>query len=1183
MSGIFLRWGIPALVTVVGGTAAAITTSGAAIPTDLATRAAPILENPRFAWAEVQFGLGDAIVFGTATSQDDIDALTGQLADLRGVREVVPQIILAEFVSPFPFAASTSDGQVTLTGGYPDQQAHAALLELAGPGAIDRLQPMSGAPDRAAWQRATAFALETARKLDAGEVALNDLALSVTGRANDTESYEALTRVAQAAPADVEVTPGTITPPLADPFKWTASYDGDRLTLSGATPDDALADRLAFGAAPIPVTSDLELASGAPDGFDDLAEALLQNLLKLERGTAKISGDTSSLEGAPESADVRDAVLASLEAFSTEITLEPARVASFTLDATKTAADGLVFTGFVPDAEGRAALAALPDADVSALELARGAPDGFKPALDLGLEKLAEMSEGTLSIDGDTLSISGRATTSADFISLSEALRPEAQQDVALGTIALSPPLVETYRFRADKSADGTITLSGFAPDDATRARIAAAAGTDAAGLDFADGAPEGFEAEALAGLSALAELDRGTVQYDGAAWSVTGAIDALELPEQVAALEADGWSLKVTQPKLPIIDPYVWRARKAADGTISLTGFLPTEALKDKLAADGGDALNDSTSLGAGAPDGFAAAARAGFAALQRMEDGSLGFAGGAWTLSGSVDTAESRYALEEALIPVIDPADWRIALQVEGAAPVVAPFTWSASRAADGAVTMAGYVPSENLRDRLSGLAGATVSDSTLIGSGEPRGFADAAAAALEALSHLDTGTVAYDGEGWSISGQPKSEADADAVETALAEAPDAEWQMNLAAVPQSLPQQVEDAVAEVLDEPAAEVAVDEPSDTDTTDTASDDSEPGATETEPEMPAETAEAPEPEADPAPAEADAMTVETESPVEAPAEDLEQPVDTADVPPEAIAPEETDDAAQAAEPVDEPVPETSAPDTTPEAAETAEPAAPAEQEVAALPEAPAFETDRDYVFEANKSLGGPIAFAGEVPAEPMRRHLAVITGTEPNEELAVSETLPDNFVLSADAGSRTLKLLSDGQFGLDGTQWVLSGRVETEAERSAALAELSKLPSSAEWLTRVTVMPPEDICRARLVSFASRNAILFTSGSANITAESGAALDELSDYLQLCPEAAVDVEGHTDADGDDDANLALSVARAEAVVNALIERGVSPRRLYAVGYGESLPIASNDTAAGKRANRRIAFSLVDER
>ena len=94
--------------------------------------------------------------------------------------------------------------------------------------------------------------------------------------------------------------------------------------------------------------------------------------------------------------------------------------------------------------------------------------------------------------------------------------------------------------------------------------------------------------------------------------------------------------------------------------------------------------------------------------------------------------------------------------------------------------------------------------------------------------------------------------------------------------------------------------------------------------------------------------------------------------------------------------------------------------------------------------------------------------------------------------------------------------------------------------------------------------------------------ESAAALDELAADLAACPKVIVNVEGHTDSDGEADANLALSVARAEAVVDQLINRGISAQRLYAVGYGESLPIAPNDTKAGKQANRRIAFTLAEQ-
>jgi outer membrane protein OmpA-like peptidoglycan-associated protein len=119
-------------------------------------------------------------------------------------------------------------------------------------------------------------------------------------------------------------------------------------------------------------------------------------------------------------------------------------------------------------------------------------------------------------------------------------------------------------------------------------------------------------------------------------------------------------------------------------------------------------------------------------------------------------------------------------------------------------------------------------------------------------------------------------------------------------------------------------------------------------------------------------------------------------------------------------------------------------------------------------------------------------------------------------------------------------------------------------------------------CAAPVAEFSARNSILFQSGAALIAAESDAALDELALDLAACPDAVVHIEGHTDADGDEGLNMALSVARAEAVVNALVSRGVTPARLYAVGYGETAPIADNETAPGKRLNRRIVVTVQPE-
>ena len=108
--------------------------------------------------------------------------------------------------------------------------------------------------------------------------------------------------------------------------------------------------------------------------------------------------------------------------------------------------------------------------------------------------------------------------------------------------------------------------------------------------------------------------------------------------------------------------------------------------------------------------------------------------------------------------------------------------------------------------------------------------------------------------------------------------------------------------------------------------------------------------------------------------------------------------------------------------------------------------------------------------------------------------------------------------------------------------------------------------------------------IKFATGSAKIVgAESEKILDEvgmaLNDNAQI---KKVRIEGHTDSVGNDAANLKLSQNRANSVMSALIKRNVDPGRMEAVGFGETKPIASNSTAAGKAENRRTEFNIADQ-
>jgi outer membrane protein OmpA-like peptidoglycan-associated protein len=218
---------------------------------------------------------------------------------------------------------------------------------------------------------------------------------------------------------------------------------------------------------------------------------------------------------------------------------------------------------------------------------------------------------------------------------------------------------------------------------------------------------------------------------------------------------------------------------------------------------------------------------------------------------------------------------------------------------------------------------------------------------------------------------------------------------------------------------------------------------------------------------------------------------------------------------------------------------------------------------------------------GAVPTEPARRWFGVIAGNAPTDTLIVADNLPPTFIPNADAGLRALTQLSAGTLAFDGDGWSLRGTADTEAGRDLALAAVGNAPDAAAWTTDIALTPPIALCRREVALFEANHRILFQSGRAQMTDDSEASLTELAKYLNDCPAVTIEIEGHTDADGPEDANLALSVFRAEAVVDSLVAKGVSPDRLYAIGYGETMPIATNETSAGKQANRRIVFNLVE--
>lgn len=260
--------------------------------------------------------------------------------------------------------------------------------------------------------------------------------------------------------------------------------------------------------------------------------------------------------------------------------------------------------------------------------------------------------------------------------------------------------------------------------------------------------------------------------------------------------------------------------------------------------------------------------------------------------------------------------------------------------------------------------------------------------------------------------------------------------------------------------------------------------------------------------------------------------------------------------------------------------------------------------DPDYAFSAIKSSSGEVIFSGQVPADPAIRFFQAITGGN-SDAVSIAPNAPPDFILLAEAGVRALMQLDEGTLSFSAGRWALSGATSDPQTRNTVVAALNA-SNATGWTSDIklvsqpapvaqpaiapAVPPPSSVqeapaaelaaCEAPLADFSARNEISFRSGAAIIAPESAPALDELAADLASCPHTDVQVEGHTDADGDDQLNLALSVARAEAVIGALLERGIAPERLYALGFGETSPISTNDTPEGKRLNRRIVVKVT---
>ena len=257
------------------------------------------------------------------------------------------------------------------------------------------------------------------------------------------------------------------------------------------------------------------------------------------------------------------------------------------------------------------------------------------------------------------------------------------------------------------------------------------------------------------------------------------------------------------------------------------------------------------------------------------------------------------------------------------------------------------------------------------------------------------------------------------------------------------------------------------------------------------------------------------------------------------------------------------------------------------------PEAPAGPPS----FTATLSEAGAVELRGRLPDARVEAAVEAFAHAEfgnGNVLLATRrvDDLPTGWSVRVLAGIAALGHLSHGDVRIEPDLLEISG----DTGSISAVSDISRLLSDelgaaarfeidvnyVEALDPASAIPTPEECAARVAAILEETKITFDPGSVEINESAGDVLDRIAAVLPDCRHVDMEIGGHTDAQGRESMNLRLSQGRADAVLNGLMARNILIGNLSAQGYGESRPIADNDTEEGRETNRRIEFRLMSE-
>lgn len=660
----------------------------------------------------------------------------------------------------------------------------------------------------------------------------------------------------------------------------------------------------------------------------------------------------------------------------------------------------------------------------------------------------------------------------------------------------------------------------------------------------------DSFDADGTPWASAV--LDGRDAAISGTAPTIAARDAAISAAQRVWGVRTvDSSGLDV----LPLADPYRVTFTRTADA-LTVNGSFPTgetrAALLDSVRADlGALVLVDESALARGAPVGFDAQVSFAIAGLTALESGTITLEDGTLSVEGMTASVE---ALDSELARLATPIDGLEIGDIALSSPIISPYNWRAQETESG-VILSGYAPNEETRQRLvleAEMMG-SVTDEMQLGAGAPDGFADAAIALLTQMVDLENASASISDVELTLSGDASSSQNYTSANAFLGTLPTGF-----------------DSISGRIAPPLADPFV-----TSLSKAGDDLTLTGV------LPDETARAILRDS----AESAGLSLTDQASIARGSPDGLQVGDVLSGLTHAIANLTTAEASLTGSTLT--ITGTAA---TYQGAQTAEEAFNALASSMLTVNAD-IEPGPASPFTFSALVGEEdIALSGFVPSEEKRQSIlndiaALFPARAVRDELNVAQGAPDGFEAMVQAGLRALGRLANGQLSLSDTQAELSGdalllRSISQVEESVSAAA----PASFSLSSDIGMLSPPAIvdaaaCQARFTSLLAGNSIRFATGNADIDALSYGLLDRLVRTLQSCPDARVEIAGHTDAQGSDIANQALSEQRATSVLTYVRDAGIPANRLAAVGYGEASPIATNDTDEGRARNRRIEFTV----